>query len=90
MNLKEKVGSLGSNDMLSPGEEKTFEFILTWHFPNRPKGWIEFDEDLERYRNGQFESIKNYYATKFADAWEAGKYMADHMERLEQGSRAFQ
>ncbi|XID93909.1 GH116 family glycosyl-hydrolase [Paenibacillaceae bacterium WGS1546] len=90
LNLKEKVGSLGSYDTIAPGEEKTFEFILSWHFPNRPKGWIEFDEDLERYRSGQFESIKNYYATKFASAWEAGKYLADHMGRLEQGSRAFQ
>jgi non-lysosomal glucosylceramidase len=90
LNLNEKVGSLGSYETINPGEEKTFEFILTWYFPNRPKGWIEFDKDLENYRNGNFKSIKNYYATKFTDAWDAGKYLANHMGRLEEGSRAFQ
>lgn len=90
LNLKEKIGSLGSHQSIKPGEEFTFEFIISWHFPNRPKGWIEFDADIENYRQGNFDSIKNYYATKFEDAWTAGKYIADHMERLEKGSRDFE
>jgi len=90
LNLSEKIGSLGSYQTIKPGEEKVFEFIISWYFPNRPKGWIEFDEDLERYANGGYESIKNYYATLFDDAWDVGTYLADNLERLEKQSRDFQ
>ena len=31
---KFKIGSLGINHNILPGEEKIFEFILTWYFPN--------------------------------------------------------
>lgn len=90
LNLREKIGSLGSYQTIEPGEEGVFEFIISWYFPNRPRGWIEFDEDLECYRNGGYEPIKNYYATLFDDAWSVGVYLANNMERLEKQSRDFQ
>ncbi len=89
LNLREKIGSIGSYETLAPGEEKVFEFVIAWHFPNRPKGWIEFDEDLRRYKAGEFEPIANYYATLFQDAWTAGIYLAEHLDRLERGTRDF-
>lgn len=90
LNLREKIGSLGSYQTIEPGEEGVFEFIISWYFPNRPRGWIEFDEDLERYRNGGYKSIKNYYATLFDNAWSVGVYLANNMKRLEKQSRDFQ
>lgn len=90
LNLQERIGSIGSNQTVNSGEEKVFEFILSWYFPNRAKGWIEYDEDLERYRNGGYEVIKNYYVNQFADAWAVADYVALNLPRLEKDSRAFQ
>lgn len=90
LNLKEKIGSLGSYERIMPNEEKVFEFVLAWHFPNRPKGWIEYDEDLERYRNEGYDTIKNYYATKFADAWDVAKYVVNSKDFLESKSHDFE
>lgn len=89
LNLREKIGSIGSAQTLLPGEEKVFEFVIAWHFPNRPKGWIEFDEDLRRYQAGEFEPITNYYATLFQDAWAAATYLAGNLANLEKNSRNF-
>lgn len=77
------VGSLGIHERIGPGEEKTFEFILAWHFPNRVKSWDEDRHDPD----GPTE--RNYYGKLFRDAWQAGKYLLDHLDRLEKGSRDF-
>lgn len=74
-----RVGSLGIYHTLRPGEERTFEFALTWYFPNRTKDW--FGETSE--------VIKNYYSTLFTDAWSAGKYMLENLQRIEKGSLDF-
>lgn len=89
LNLREKIGSLGNHSTLNPGEEKTFEFVLAWYFPNRPKGWVEYDDDLKRYAEGGYETIKNYYATLFDDAWHVGRYLVENLERLEGDTRNF-
>ena len=67
---REKIGSIGAWEELQPGEEKTFEFVITWYFPNRVKAWIEFDEDYEKFQRGEYGTVRNYYATKFTDAWD--------------------
>ena len=50
---------------------------MSWHFPNRAKGWIEVDEDLERHRQGGYDLIRNHYATRFQDAWQVAETLAD-------------
>lgn len=89
LNLREKIGSLGSHTALAPGEATTFEFVIAWYFPNRPKGWVEYDDDLKRYADGGYDSIKNYYATLFDDAWHVGNYVIENLERLETDTRKF-
>ena len=86
---REKIGSIGSHYTLEPGGEQVFEFIISWHFPNRPKAWIEFDEDYEAFRQGKYGTVRNYYATKYTDAWDAGMYTFQNMAYLENGSRCF-
>lgn len=86
---REKIGSIGACRVLEPGEERVFEFIITWYFPNRVKAWIEFDEDYEKFQRGEYGTVRNYYAAKFKDAWNAGEYVYHNMERLEKGSRDF-
>ncbi len=90
LNLKERISSISCFETLAPDEEKTFEFLISWYFPNRPKGWIEYDQDLERFRNGGYDSIKNYYATLFTDAWNVSRYVVDNKEYLEGKSRDFE
>ena len=80
-----KIGSLGICQRLLPGETKVFEFILAWCFPNRARGW---DEDSCVCGDGR-QGERNYYARRFADAWQAGRYLVDNLDRLEKGSRAF-
>lgn len=86
---REKIGSIGACQVLEPGEERVFEFVITWYFPNRVKAWIEFDEDYEKFQRGEYGTVRNYYAAKFKDAWNAGEYVYHNMERLEKGSRDF-
>jgi len=90
LNLREKIGSLGSYETVQPGEEKVFEFVLSWYFPNRPKGWIEYDEDIERYQKGEYDVILNYYATKFENAWDVSRYVIANMPYLDGNSRKFE
>ncbi|WP_052353859.1 GH116 family glycosyl-hydrolase [Neobacillus jeddahensis] len=79
-----RVGSLGVCQTLQPGEEAVFEFVLSWYFPNRVRDW---DEDAPIHDGDEMEM--NYYGTMFQDAWDAGTYLLNHKERLEQGSRDF-
>lgn len=83
-----KVGSLGVREVLKPGEEKTVEFVLTWHFPRRLRGWDEGGEvSPDSFKKGL---INNHYATIFNDAWHAAEYLVKELPRLEDGSRKFQ
>lgn len=90
LNLKERISSISSYETIAPNETKTFEFVISWYFPNRPKGWIEYDGDLERYRQDGYDTIKNYYATKFEDAWDVQRYINLKKDYLESTSRAFE
>lgn len=83
---KQKIGSLGICNVLAPGMEACFEFILTWHFPNRIKGW---NGVLQAYDRDKAETVKNYYATLFKNALDTGKYVCENMHRLEKASRGF-
>jgi uncharacterized protein (DUF608 family) len=77
------MGSLGITARLEPGEEKNCEFFLTWYFPNRIRGWTRADYEATK------EIVKNYYATLFADAWDAAGYLAANLDRLERHTRDF-
>ena len=87
---REKIGSIGTCQVLKPGEERTFEFVISWYFPNRVKAWIEFDEDYDKFAKGEYGTVRNHYASRFKNAWDVGEYVYQHMERLEKGSRDFQ
>jgi non-lysosomal glucosylceramidase len=55
------VASVCAKATLAPAEERTFTFLLTWHFPNR-QSWHSDTPDAVR--------VGNYYATQYDDAWE--------------------
>ena len=83
------TATLGLVDRLKPGESRRFRFLLTWHFPNRPAAW-----DLNALPGmgvdvADVGIIRNHYATRFADAWEVGRYTLANLPRLESTTRQF-
>ena len=90
LNLKEKIGSVGAKETIPPHGERVFEFIISWHFPNRPKAWIEFDKDIADFKADKYAAMRNHYATIHDNAWAAASYLASNKERLEARSRAFE
>jgi uncharacterized protein (DUF608 family) len=77
------AGSMAVHKELPPGGEADFEFVLSWYVPNRVKGWPPYEDDEAE------PVIRNHYAARFADAWEAGHLLLSNIEDLEGGSRAF-
>jgi len=77
------TGSLGVYEMLDPGETKELTFLLTWYFPNRPRGWEG------PARGAPQPVIRNHYAARFADSWEVASCLAGNFERLERETVAF-
>jgi len=79
------TGSICADFLLNTGESKEIEFILTWYFPNRLAQWTGFMFDVPKTDR----IVKNYYTTKFGDAWEVCDYLYTHMEHLEGYTRRF-
>jgi non-lysosomal glucosylceramidase len=82
---KTDTGSLGIYETLAPGETKSFQFIMSWYFPNRINGWGE----QFRVRAKGREITQNYYATRFDSSWSAAAYIVQHFERLERETYLF-
>lgn len=82
-----RVGSLAVSQSLAPGEEKTFEFILSWHYPNRPRGWWE--KKGEPTSSTRELLVRNYYATRYKDAWDVASSLQKQLPDLEKKSRDF-
>ena len=79
-----KVGSVGGIARIEPGGEHVFEFVLAWHTPNRMGGWTEREaEEAPR------ATVRNYYATRFDDAWDAAAHLLDNLESLEARTDSF-
>jgi non-lysosomal glucosylceramidase len=89
LRLREKVGSIDAAKTVPAGSTATYEFVLSWHFPNRAKGWVEVDEDLERHAAGGYPLIRNHYATRFGDAWSVLEDLLAQLPQLERTSRTF-
>ncbi|MEQ7005654.1 GH116 family glycosyl-hydrolase [Actinopolymorpha sp. B17G11] len=70
------MASVAVKRTLTPGETHEFTFLLAWHFPNRP----DWDRKL---------TVGNYYATKYADAWQVAAETAAVLPDLERRTHAF-
>ena len=72
---KDAMASLAVKRTLAPGEKRAFRFHLTWYAPNR-KEWSR-------------KVFTNYYATKYADAWDAAVRIVPQLPALEKATLAF-
>lgn len=81
-----RTGSLGIVHTLTPGESRDFEFVLSWSFPNRRRGWnghiVFADPSLD-------ENVQNHYATLWPDSWAAAAHAHAHLGALEEATDAF-
>ena len=72
--FKEKVnapcGALSVKFELAPGAAREIQFLLTWDFPNR-KDWRDK------------ETVGNYYATLYDDAWDVAEKTLSKLPALE-------
>lgn len=81
-----RTGSLGIVHTLAPGESRDFEFVLSWSFPNRRRGWhghIVFADPPGD------DIVKNHYATLWPDAWAAATHLHANLTGLEATTDAF-
>jgi len=75
------VGSLCVKKIIECGQSESFEFIVSWYHPNRPKSWWQ-SKDQDK------NVIRNYYA-KFGSSLKSASYFIANMNRLESESRKF-
>ncbi len=78
--------TLAVKETLKPGEEKSFVFLITWHFPNR-RGWDQGENNYSAY--GTSEIVGNYYTTKQKDSWQVAKYVTKEFTNLENKTLQF-
>ena len=62
------TGSVGQKLTLEPGEERTVDFVITWHFPNLT-AW-------------KMQGVGREYAARFDDALGVAHYVANDFQRL--------
>src|SRR6185369_3360401 len=82
---RDTVGSVCLQREIAPGAEAEFAFLLAWNFPNRTPARLGWASD----RGHADETIGNYYAHRFADAWAAAEYTAGKLPGFEKRMRQF-
>ncbi|NNC13553.1 hypothetical protein HII28_16925 [Planctomonas sp. JC2975] len=83
---KLRTGSISVEHVLAPGEAHDFEFILSWHTPNRPKAWNGMVGLPNTHAD---EVVQNQYATRYPDAWAVAADLARRLPELEASTWAF-
>ncbi|GAB2831963.1 non-lysosomal glucosylceramidase [Microbacterium insulae] len=80
-----RTGSLGIVHDLAPGAAADFEFVLSWSFPLRPGRWEGhiMQPDAER------PPVRNAYAARWRDAWDAAAHLHRNLPALEATTSAF-
>ena len=72
---KDPMGALSAKAVLKAGETRTFNFYITWNFPNR-YAWSD-------------TVVGNYYSTKYPDSWKTALEIIPQMGQLESRTLAF-
>lgn len=77
------MGSIAVKNTLKPGEEKTFRFLISWHFPNR-QTW-----DKPGFQKYIKATVGNYYTTKYTDSWDVITKTIPRLNELENSTKTF-
>ncbi|MDA2929534.1 non-lysosomal glucosylceramidase [Acidobacteria bacterium AH-259-O06] len=79
----DKVGSLGVQFVLAPGESRNIPLVIGWYFPI-------FSEAEAGELGKDVKSWKNYYATQWPSGLEVARHVVGNLKRLEAETRRFQ
>ena len=79
------AGTVGAHRVVPPGGAVSVGFLLGWHFPNR-RSWRPFRG--ARGMSGP-ETLGNYYAAGYADAWDVLAAHAARLDGLEEDTARF-
>ena len=77
------MGSLAVKTSLGAGEEITFRFLISWHFPNR-QTW-----DKPGFQKEIKATVGNYYTTKYNDSWDVLSKIIPRLDELENNTKTF-
>ncbi len=80
-------GALTVDLRIEPGEEKTADFVLAWHFPNRTYD-SGGSNNMGRMVGGG-PRVGQMYANWFGSAFDVIRYVASNFERLDRETRLF-
>ncbi|QAY61718.1 hypothetical protein ET475_04970 [Microbacterium protaetiae] len=81
-----RTGSLGIVHEITSGSSRDFEFVLSWSFPNRHRGWLGHIITKDPHAD---EVVRNHYASLWPDAWAAACHLHENLPALEQATDAF-
>ena len=79
---EDPMASLAVQKMIPAGQKRTYTFVLTWHFPNRP-AWRQWKMEESPDRVG------NYYTTRYPDAWAVAEQTVPKLTDLEAKTAQF-
>lgn len=82
---RRRTGSLGIVHHLAPGQTQDFEFVLSWSFPWRPRRW----EGHILRPDPSRPPVRNSYAARWHDAWDAAVHLHRELPALEASTGAF-
>lgn len=82
-NANAPIGSIAVKNILKPGEEKNFRFLISWHFPNR-QTW-----DKPGFQKLIKTTVGNYYTTKYSDSWDVISKTLPRLKELETETQTF-
>ncbi|MBU3011303.1 hypothetical protein KO506_07810 [Polaribacter vadi] len=77
------MGSIAVKNTLKSGEEKTFRFLITWHFPNR-QTW-----DKPGFQKYIKATVGNYYTTQYKNSWDVISKTIPRLNELENNTKTF-
>jgi uncharacterized protein (DUF608 family) len=88
------TASLAVRLVVPPGAERSVTFLLTWHFPNRMSWTPKPAEPAPAgaccaAKPDDADRVGNYYATRYADAWDVARRTAPRLAELERRSVLF-
>lgn len=78
-----ETGSIGLRFTLPAHGSRVLPIVVAWHFPNQEMYWAKPGTD------GKKPSWKQWYATRWADAWDVAAYTLSQLPRLERETRLY-
>lgn len=80
-----KTGLISIRHAIPAGESRAFQFLISWHMPNRTPARCGWDAP----KGDENVLLGNYYCTRFADAWAVATYVKQNLAEIESGTQGF-